>query len=341
MSHVNQPNPTEQALSPTLSILPLKNRVLLPSGAMKLTLTRPRDVALVDHALASGNVASGSLFVGVVPLRRDEGLDTESGTASALGGDLPDDVVDLRERLHDVGVAARIVQVARTENRGGGTRAYTLLLEGRCRFELSRLVSVDPFLVASVTQLDSLSTGSLTDNAGTSQGVSSLSPVDAELAAMAASFKLRARELVDKLEQRKGHARRLKSMLTNAPAHRIADLFVAAFEDDFENRIELLAMTCPKQRMAASLALIEKQLTSLRVNADVARRVQGKLSKTQREFILRQQMAAIKKELGEGRDDNKDEEGDLDVLLAKVRVARFPNPSTGSPNKTDTFFYLS
>ena len=36
----------------------------------------------------------------------------------------------------------------------GGARAYTLLLEGRCRFQLSRLIAEEPFLLAAVTQLD-------------------------------------------------------------------------------------------------------------------------------------------------------------------------------------------
>ena len=323
MSFLGEPNPVEQALSPTLGILPLKDRVLLPSSAMKLVLTHPRDVALVDSALASGNVASGTLFVGVVPLRREPGLDAETA-AQAMNSDLPHDAVDVRERLHDVGVAARIVQVARGEG-PGKQRAYTLLVEGRCRFELSRLVSVDPFLVAAVNQLDSLSTGSLTKaiEGGPSELGASQNN-DPELSAMALSFKKRARELVDKLEHRKGHARRLKSMLESAPAHRIADLFVAAFEDTFENRLELLTMSCPKQRMRSALVLIERQLTSLAVNADVARRVEGKLSKTQREYILRQQIQAIREELGEGESGGGDEEGDLDSLLHKVRQAAPP-----------------
>ena len=60
------------------------------------------------------------------------------------------------------------------------------------------------------------------------------------------------------------------------------------------------------------------------MNADVARRVEGKLSKTQREYILRQQMAAIREELGEGDSAGGDEEGDLDALLQKVRAANPP-----------------
>ena len=307
MRFTGEPNPAEQALSPTLGILPLKDRVLLPSSAMKLVLTHPRDVALVDHVLASGNVAAGTTFVGVVPLRRDPELVA----------------AELRERLHDVGVAARIVQVARGLG-PGGARAYTLLLEGRCRFQLSRLLAEEPFLLAAVTQLESLGVGGAKLFESPDELASAKAEPDPELASMANAFATRAAELVDKLEHRKAHARRLKAMLRSAPAHRLADLFAAAFEDSFEARLELLALTCPKRRMERATALIDAQLGQISVNADVARRVEGKLSKTQREYILRQQMAAIREELGEGDSAGGDEEGDLDALLQKVRAANPP-----------------
>ena len=142
---------------------------------------------------------------------------------------------------------------------------------------------------------------------------------------MAAAFKSHAGELVDKLERREGHARRLVAA-ASAPAHRLADLFVAAFEDDFDARLALLHTTCPKERMKSALALIETQLGALVVNADVAKRVEGRLSKTQREYILRQQMQAIREELGEA-DGAADEVDDLDRLHRRLHAAD-PPPET-------------
>jgi len=109
------------------------------------------------------------------------------------------------------------------------------LLEGRCRFELNQLSSTSPFLVAHVRQLDSLSTSPFRDLGGNGRD-DGVTADDGELGDMAASFKENARALVDKLEHRKGAARRLKSMLEQAPPHRLADLFVAAFEDSFDAR---------------------------------------------------------------------------------------------------------
>ena len=325
----------EAALPPTLAILPLRDRVLLPSSAMKLLLATPRAVALVDHLLASGDVAAGAGYVGVVPARRESLLSAASSDASSPDASSsselfpnPDDVADVRERLHDVGTAARVVDVARLADRPDGQRAYAVLLEGRCRFELNHLVGTSPFLVAAVHQLDGRGEGGATEERAalerTLSGDSNRD--DASLSRMAAEFKARARELVDKLEKRKGRARRLKAMLESAPAHRLADLFVAAFEDGFDQRLDLLSITCPKERMRRASALIETHLGALTVDADVAKRVEGRLSKTQREYILRQQMQAIKEELGEGQDGENGED-DLEALRRRL-LASAPPPST-------------
>ncbi|ACO63129.1 lon protease [Micromonas commoda] len=314
----------DQTLPSTLSILPLKNRILLPSSAMKLLLTSPRSVALVDAILSSTSAGSGhhhSLYVGVVPTRRDPRANSNAfAAANGMLDDTDDnedaphhaggDHEDERARLHDVGTAARIVQISRKDS---PVRSYTLLLEGRCRFGLDKLTAVHPFIVGEVRQLDA---------AGGSQGDPEQD--DPELAAVAASFKDRARELVDRLERRKGHARRLKSMLESAPAHRLADLFVAAFEDSFDARLELLSTTCPKERMRRALSLVEAHLGQLDVTTDIAKRVEGRLSKTQREYLLRQQMQAIREELGE-TDGAGGEEDDLDQLQRRLHDAAPPD----------------
>ena len=320
----------EPVLPPTLSILPLRGRILLPSSAISLVLTSRRSLALVDHLLSSSNVMPANLYVGVVPLRRDIAVDGgASGEHVARGDDLSADaplgkhdeheVMDeegasdaaaaaVRAQLHNVGTAARIIQITRGHR---PMRSYTLLLEGRCRFELDRFAAVAPFLVAHVRQLDSL-----THTLGPETGK------DPELLAMASSFKEHAHDLVDRLEHRESHARRLKSMLQSAPAHRLADLFVAAFEDGFDARLELLSMTCPKERMKRALGLMESQLQAATVTTDINKRVEGRLNKTQREYLLRQQMQAIREELGEV--DGSHEEDDLDNLQAKLHEANPP-----------------
>ena len=121
-----------------------------------------------------------------------------------------------------------------------------------------------------------------------------------------------------------GHARRLKSMLESAPAHGLADLFVAAFEDSFDARLELPVHDVPEERMRRALSLVEAHLGQLDVTTDIAKRVEGRLSKTQREYLLRQQMQAIREELGE-TDGAGGEEDDLDQLQRRLHDAAPPD----------------
>ena len=52
---------TEMALPGTLGIIPLKGRILLPSSALKLVMSSPRAVALVEDVLsASGGGGASS-----------------------------------------------------------------------------------------------------------------------------------------------------------------------------------------------------------------------------------------------------------------------------------------
>lgn len=72
--------------------------------------------------------------------------------------------------------------------------------------------------------------------------------------------------------------------------------------------------------MIASEALLRQRVELLQVNDSVRVQVAAKLKEGQRQFFLRQQMAAIKKELG------KEEEGDEDLaeLLARLDAADMP-----------------
>ena len=60
---------------------------------------------------------------------------------------------------------------------------------------------------------------------------------------------------------------------------------------------------------------------SHRVAADVSHKVSETISKSQREFFLRQQLKAIREELGEGNEGGADGTDDLSVLEAKLGAA--------------------
>lgn len=60
---------------------------------------------------------------------------------------------------HKRGVAARALHVHKEVESFGGKVAYTVVLEGICRFSVKNLETSGPYCVATVTQLDCTDAG--------------------------------------------------------------------------------------------------------------------------------------------------------------------------------------
>src|SRR5436190_12830316 len=69
-----------------------------------------------------------------------------------------------------------------------------------------------------------------------------------------------------------------------------------------ERKIELLETVDPEARLEKAVAWARETLAELDVSEQIRRRVTDDMDKTQRDFLLRQQLAAIRKELGDGGD---------------------------------------
>jgi ATP-dependent Lon protease len=74
-----------------------------------------------------------------------------------------------------------------------------------------------------------------------------------------------------------------------------------------------------KARVRLVLAMVGRQLEVLRVKKEISSMVQEEMGKSQREYILRQQMKSIREELGEAGDDDEVEE-----LRERLRLANLP-----------------
>jgi hypothetical protein len=102
-------------------------------------------------------------------------------------------------------------------------------------------------------------------------------------------------------------------------------MFAAAFGPVLrrEQKLQLLYADT-RQRLAISVAVVQHQLETMqstRVAAAISTRVHDSISKSQREFLLRQQLKAIREELGEKEGAEGD---DLAALAARLDVAGLP-----------------
>lgn len=80
----------------------------------------------------------------------------------------------------------------------------------------------------------------------------------------------------------------------------LADMVATAISLPFKERIELLAITDPKERLKKVNWLLAQELDVLQLEDEIQSRVQSEVDRSQREFYLREQMKAIQTELGEG-----------------------------------------
>ena len=81
---------------------------------------------------------------------------------------------------------------------------------------------------------------------------------------------------------------------------------------------QLLETTDVAERLRVLIDWTSDQLAEVEVNDKIAEDVRDGMEKTQKEFLLRQQLAAIRKELGEGEPDGSDD------YRARVEAAELP-----------------
>ncbi|MGI8755048.1 MAG: endopeptidase La, partial [Acidimicrobiales bacterium] len=84
-----------------------------------------------------------------------------------------------------------------------------------------------------------------------------------------------------------------------------------------ERRVELLETIDVAERVAKVLGWVKEALAELSLQERIRSEVSDNMEKTQRDFILRQQLAAIRKELGEGEGENDDGPDAYRVKLAE------------------------
>ncbi|MGO9834090.1 MAG: endopeptidase La [Polyangiaceae bacterium] len=194
--------------------------------------------------------------------------------------------------LHPIGVLARVVTVTRQSS------AITVVLRGVARAELESLTAAPPFLRGKVRE------------------VKEAEVVDDELGGLLLALRQSVRTVMGLLRVPAEFVAHVNSI---DRAGELADLVASRLDTPTTERAELLAMLDVKVRVRAVLARVVRRIEVLKMRDDINAQVQGEIGRTQREHILRQQMKAIEKELGE---DDGDEDGDLDALEKRIAEAK-------------------
>jgi len=115
------------------------------------------------------------------------------------------------------------------------------------------------------------------------------------------------RAVVENILEARGAARVAEMLRGITDPSQVAD--TAAYSPDlsFERKVEVLETVDVEARLTKVLAWARETLGEVELKARIRDEVNDGMEKTQREFLLRQQLAAIRKELGEGVEDVQDD----------------------------------
>jgi ATP-dependent Lon protease len=201
------------------------------------------------------------------------------------------------KELYTVGTIARVVKVIRL-----GPSNYSVVLNGLGRFRVKGIVSLEPYMRARIERVpESLVRDVELDALGTG-----LREATREVLALMPNLPRDTAGILDNVRE------------PGALADLIASNFPQA-QASVGDKQEILEAFDVKARVRLVLAMVGRQLEVLRVKKEISSMVQEEMGKSQREYILRQQMKSIREELGEAGEDDEIEE-----LREKVRRAKVP-----------------
>lgn len=109
-------------------------------------------------------------------------------------------------------------------------------------------------------------------------------------------------------------------MNTDAPA-RLADVIMWNLNAGLPEKQEVLEQTDVRKRLERVTYFLTKELQILELGSKIQNEVQGEISKNQREYYLREQLKAIRRELGEEEDERTVE---LNELRQRIKDANMP-----------------
>jgi len=186
----------------------------------------------------------------------------------------PDTESPKPEELHNVGCLARVVKMLKFPD--GSIR---LLIEGLKRLKIKKYIATDPYLKAEIEILTEIIDESL------------------ELTVLQRSV----RQLFDKImDLSPGISEQLRiAVLNTENPSRLADLIAVNLGISLEEKQTLLELINVKERLSKLLIFLNREYEVLILGSKIQQEVASSISKSQKDYFLREQMRVIQKELGE------------------------------------------
>jgi len=197
--------------------------------------------------------------------------------------------------LHPVGTLCQILRMVRMAE-----GQVSAILQGTARVRMAHVETLEPYLTAKIEPLAELETA------------------DVETEALAKTLLDQFARVVELSPQVPDEA--VATARSQSSPGRLADFVASLIELPADDRQRLLEALDVKQRLKELHGILARELQVLEVGHKIQEQVRESLDERQKEFVLRQQLEAIKKELGEGDDSQRE----IQELRERIEKAQMP-----------------
>jgi ATP-dependent Lon protease len=208
------------------------------------------------------------------------------------------------DQVYHIGTIARVLKVIRL-NSG----QYSVVLQGVSRMRIEETLGRHPTMRARVHRYHELPT------------------VDVEVEALAAHLRESARQLLHDLPTASRESLHILDNVREPGA--LADLIESNLPVPNEAKQEVLETLDIRARVRKVLDQVNRQNEVLRVKQEISSMVEEEMSSSQREYLLRQQVKAIRRELGETDVD----EDEIENLRERIALGRLPSEAEAAAKR--------
>ncbi len=267
----NDENEKEVVVPETIALIPLRNTVLFPGVVLPITVGRDKSIKAVNDAY------KGDKLIGVVSQKDTEIEDPE--------------VKDLCK----VGTIAKIIKLIKMPD--GGT---TIIIQGKRRFEITSVISTEPYFVANIIKLDDID---VVKDDNLKAQIETIKDIAAQIIQLSPNLPTEASIILKNIES--------PSFLIN---------FVCSnLNNDIAQKQSLLENNDIKSRAEKLIELLHKELQFAELKEKVSNKTRLEIDKQQRDYFLQQQMKSIKDELG-----GENNEREIADLKKKAEAKKWP-----------------
>jgi ATP-dependent Lon protease len=199
--------------------------------------------------------------------------------------------------MHRMGTVANVVRYLTAPD-----GSNHLVCQGEQRFQIAEYLTGWPFLVARVIRIPE-------------PGVRG-----PEIEARFVNLKAQAVEAIQLLPQVPADLLAAIQSIDSPP--QLADLATAYMDVKPEDKQEILETVEVGARIDKVSRLLAHRIEVLRLSQEIGRQTKASLDERQREVLLREQMAAIQRQLGEGEEGKAAEMAELDKAIAEAGMPK-------------------